>query len=193
MTAWRADEHGARAEAFHAASPRLVLIGASVAAAAVVVAVVVAQLPGHGSRPAAAPATTGAARTAPACPALGPRPVAAPLRVTAGKPLDVSVEIAPARADRQITGVTLVLVPPGQGVTDPDMVLARSPELTVTAGQERLSSALPIPADLAAGRYDLVADTAFPGPSLCGVPNPATPPFYGREWVELGRVTVDRN
>jgi hypothetical protein len=170
-----------------------VLVGVSLAVAAVVVAGVVAQLPGHGSRPAAAPVTTGAARMAPACPPFGPKLVASLLRASAGKQLDVSVEIAPAKADRQITSVTFVLVPPGRGFTDPDMVLARSPELTVTAGQERLSSALPIPADLAAGRYDLVADTAFPGPSLCGVRNQAGPPFYGREWVELGWVVVDKN
>lgn len=186
---------------------RVPIISVAAAAAAIVViaAVAVAVLDAgrdgdRGTTTATRPtASTGSTGMAPGCPPGLPvleAPVAgesasAPPSVEAGKPLALVVRIPATDPDRRLLSVQFFLMPAGADINKQDEALSQSSLVQLTPDTERVSQDLQVPAGLAAGTYDLVGHTTWPGPSLCGVENPADSTQIGSSWGVLGSVVVD--
>jgi hypothetical protein len=182
---------------------RLVLAAASVAAIAAV-AIAADRGPDRGATVTTQPsASAGVPRMAPACvPALpvldGPRTIegilSKPIQAKAGQQLNLTALFtSPAAPDRQLLSFTVYLLPTGADLTtERAKVVARSPILRLTPGQQRVSPVvLPIPTALAPGTYDIVGYGTFPGPSICGLTNPDPSTEGMHEWGVLGSVLIN--
>lgn len=177
---------------------RLVLAAASVAAAIAAVAIAADQLPDRDTTVATQPtatqptASTGANRMAPGCPPGDPtlEGLAKSIAARAGQQLTLPVQIPTTQPDRPLLSFTIYLTPPGTQMTELDKAVSQSPVQRLTPDQQRVSQIVQIPTGLAPGTYDIVGLTTWPGPSLCGVKNPADSTQVGRSWGVLGSVVI---
>lgn len=180
---------------------RLVLAAASVAAAIAAVAIAAHRQPDRGATAATQPtASTGVGRMAPACPPGLPvlkGPLAAdgtaskPIAVVAGQQLSLPARIPASEPDRRLLSFTIYLMPPGADMNERARAVSQSPVQRLRPGQESVSPILQIPTRLAAGTYDVVGYATWPGPSLCGVANPAESTQVGSIWGVLGSVVIN--
>ena len=185
---------------------RIVLAAASVAAAIAVVAIAADRLPDRGATVATQPtatqptASTGVGRMAPGCPPglavlEGPLNVdgtlSKPIAAKAGQQLTLPARILPSDPDRPLLSFTIYLMPPGVDMHERDKVVSQSPVLRLAPGQQRVAPVVQIPAELAPGTYDVVGYATWPGPSLCGVANPADSTQVGSSWGVLGSVVIN--
>jgi hypothetical protein len=185
---------------------RIVLAAASVAAAIAVVAIAADRLPDRGATVATQPtatqptASTGVGRMAPGCPPglavlEGPLNVdgtlSKPIAAKAGQQLTLPARILPSDPDRRLLSLTIYLMHPGANENERAKAVAKSPVLPLTPHQERVSPIVQIPTGLAAGTYDVVGYATWPGPSLCGVANPADSTQVGSSWGVLGSVVIN--
>jgi hypothetical protein len=179
---------------------RLVLAAASVAAAIAAVAIAADQLPNPDATVATEPtatqatASTGANRMAPGCPPGGPtlaEGLAKSIAAQAGQQLTLPVQIPATEPDRPLLSFTIYLTPPGTQMNELYKVVAQSPVQRLTPDQQRVSPVLQIPTGLAPGTYDIMGLTTWPGPSLCGVKNPADSTQVGGSWGVLASVVVN--
>lgn len=178
---------------------RLVLAAASVAAAIAAVAIAADQLPDRDTTVATQPtatqptASTGANRMAPGCPPGDPtlEGLAKSIAARAGQQLTLPVQIPATQPDRPLLSFTIYLTPPGTQMTELDKAVSQSPVQRLTPDQQRVSQIVQIPTGLAPGTYDIVGLTTWPGPSLCGVKNPADSTQVGRSWGVLGSVVIN--
>jgi hypothetical protein len=188
---------------------RIVLAAASVAATIAVATIAVIAIaadrpPDRGATAAPQPTTsTGAVRMAPGCPPglpllEGPLNIegmlAKPIAAKAGQQLTLPARIRPSDPDRPLLSFTIYLLPhdePGANMNERDKAVAQSPVLRLTPDQQRVSPVLQIPTGLAPGTYDVVGYATWPGPSVCGVKNPAHSTPVGRSWGVLGWVVIN--
>jgi hypothetical protein len=184
---------------------RLVLVAVSVAAAIAVVAFAAGRLSDRGAATttAAARPTVGAAAAglAPACPPAVPvlegSPLAAkgttskPLAVQAGQQLALKARIPAPDSNHRLLSFAIYLFPPGVDTHDPAKAVSHSPVQELTPDQQSISPVLPVPTGLAAGTYNAVGYATWPGPSICGVPNPADSTVVGTEWEDLGSIVIN--
>jgi hypothetical protein len=182
---------------------RLVLAAASVAAAIAAVAIAADQLPDRDTTVATQPtASTGANRTAPACPpglaVLDGVPLAIdgtaskPIAVEAGQQLTLPVRILPSDPDRRLLSFMIYLLPPRADLTtERYKVVSQSPVLRLAPDQQRVSPVLQLSTGLAPGTYDIVGYATFPSPSVCGHTNPANSTQTGAIWGVLGSVVIN--
>jgi hypothetical protein len=80
---------------------------------------------------------------------------------------------------------------PGANENERAKAVAKSPVLRLAPGQQRVAPVVQIPAELAPGTYDVVGYATWPGPSLCGVANPADSTQVGSIWGVLGSVVIN--
>lgn len=92
----------------------------------------------------------------------------------------------PRRADRPLITFTMSLARAGRSAT----ILSSSPVLEPRGSRQPISTTLPIPADLAAGAYDIVGVATWPGPSVCGVTNPPDAPTTGTSRGVIGSIVI---
>jgi hypothetical protein len=189
---------------------RLVLAIASVAATVAVVAIAADRLPDRGA-PAATAATqptasTAVARMAPGCPpglpVLEGPPLAVdgkaskPLAVETGQQLTLTARIPASAPDRPLLSFTIYLMPPGEYIkgavaSERAKAVSHSPVVQLTPDQQRVSTVLQIPTGLAPGTYDVAGYATYPGPSLCGFPNPTDATEGGATYGTLGSVVIN--
>lgn len=96
-----------------------------------------------------------------------------PIMAAAGEQLTVTARIRPSDLDRRLLSFALYLLPPGADMNELARAVAQSAIVPLTPDQQSASPVLQIPAELPPGTYDLVGAATYPGPSLCGVKNPA--------------------
>lgn len=182
----------------------LVIAAASVAATIAVVTIAVAtanRAPDRGAATATQPTPSSPpVRMAPGCPPglpllEGPKTIegtlAKPITAKAGHQLTLPARIRPAGPDRPLLTFTIYLLPPGADMNERAKAVAQSPVLRLTPQQRRVSPVLHLPARLAPGTYDILGYATWPGPSLCGVTNPAEPQYVGTIWGVLGSVLIN--
>jgi hypothetical protein len=114
-----------------------------------------------------------------------------PIAAKAGQQLTLPARIRPSDPDRPLLSFTIYLMPPGVDMHERDKVVSQSPVLRLAPDQQRVSPVLQIPAGLAPGTYDVVGYATWPGPSLCGVANPADSTQVGSIWGVLGSVVIN--
>ena len=183
---------------------RLVLVAASVAAAIAVAAIAADRLPHRGTTTttAATPPTTSTAvaRMAPLCapapPVLEGSPLVAkvtsskPLAVRAGQELTLTSRIPTPDSHNPLLSFTIYLFPAGANTSFPANAVAYSRAMQLTPDQQSVTAVLSIPAGLAPGTYDVVGYSTWPGPSICGVPNPVDSTMVGTSVDGLGSIAV---
>ena len=190
---------------------RLVLVAAATAVVTAAVVMVADRLPDRSAATATKPARPAApAGLAPACPPAPPvlqgSPLVAkgtvakgtaakgtaakPLAVQAGQRLALIARIPAADSNHRLLSFAIYLFPPGVDTHDPANAVSHSPVLELTPSEQSLSPVLPVPTGLAAGTYTAVGYATWPGPSLCGIPNPPDSTAVGTEWEDLGSVVV---
>jgi hypothetical protein len=114
-----------------------------------------------------------------------------PIAVEAGQQLTLPARIPASDPDRQLLSLTIYLMHPGANMNERAKAMAQSPVLPLTPHQGRVSPIVQIPTGLAAGTYDVVGYATWPGPSLCGVANPADSTQAGSSWGVLGSVVIN--
>jgi hypothetical protein len=188
----------------------LVLAAASVAAAIAVVAIAAARLPDRGATTATAAtqptASTAVVGMAPGCPPGLPElegpPLAVdgkaskPRAVEAGQQLTLTARIPASDPDRRLLSFTIYLMPPGEDIkgavaSERAKAVSHSPVVQLTPDQQRVSTVLQIPTGLAPGTYNVVGYATYPGPSLCGFPNPTDAKEGGATMGTLGSVVIN--
>lgn len=204
----------ARAEDFSGTAPpaptaglrssrTLVILSLAAAGAAAVVGAVSLANNGHGDQGSTAePGVTAAPRAggmAPGCPPALPvvTGLAAADGTTAkvfaaapGQRVTVLAELPDANPDRRLLSFRIDLLPVGADIHDGSQPVSESASLALAPGQQHVSPELRIPEGTAPGSYNLIGHATWPGPSLCGVPNPAGATQIGSSDGIVGSIIV---